>query len=72
MEKLVEIKNNCTTVIKNLPEEERLMPTSSSNSFDMFADEQIEKTLEHKTRIIEYEAEAQRPFENQLYEFEIE
>lgn len=48
------------------------MPASPINTFDMFVDKQIENTLEHKIRNIEYESEAQRPFENQLYEFQID
>ena len=57
-------------MIKSLPEEERFMPVESHNSFDMFVNEQVDKSLEFKVKSVEYEHDAQRPFENQLYEFQ--
>ncbi len=38
----------------------------------MFVNEQVDKSLEIKVKNIEYEQDAQRPFENQLYEFQVE
>ena len=72
MNKLSQVRNNCTKVIRNLPEEQKLIPTESTNSFDMFVNQQVDSTFEYKIRGIEYEAQAQRPFENQFSEFQID
>ena len=36
----------------------------------MFVNEQVDKSLEFKVKAVEYEQDAQRPFENLLHEFQ--